>query len=1097
METVNSRSFDTEGPLKEPPGIPVLDVQPLCSLSTEVDPPDSPECPPLEDFDLARRKEEQHILFKAKKPKPSAVRDFPVGCGRNAPAMTREDLPLKQPPEVQKIPVKRDANAKPGGREVELTTSKSEGKQTVAKTNDTSKSEGKQTVAKTNDTSKSEGKQTVAKTNDTKRGNSEGDVAQSNSEVRRATPKTKIAKKVGDAEDATASKLDARETVLDTNLANKGDGEGDVPPESEANQAATKTKVVKKGDEEGDGRPVNLETTESIQKKKLVRKVDDGLDAMPSKFVAKQTVAKMDIVSNGDGEGDDTLSKSEAKEVPVKPKNDRKEDGDDTPSNLEAKQATQKKKLVRKVDDASDVMPSKLEAKRTAAKKNIESNGDSEGGDTPSKSEAKEVPVKLKNDRKEDGDGDATPSNLEVERAVQKKKSVKKGRSQGEATPVNLESKLSVPKKKIDKKGDGDADVTPSKLKSKQAVSKTKSSKQDSGMKTPVLDSEELDPMDSQTTPVKMKISVEDPEVSESELTPLADDMDVGTESSSKKRKKTPASRPRRSNKKTKVFRSGEGVEDVSAGSDRKAVKRVLMIFDALRRKFMQEDEVNKQAGTGGGGAKRPDLKAGTLMMDKGLWLNRDRRIIGSVPGVQPGDHFYFRMELCVLGLHAQVQAGIDYITAKNNQWNEPVAVSIIASGGYEDNEDDGGETLVYTGQGGNNYKMDKKQNDDQKLERGNLALERSKHHGVEVRVIRGIKDNASPSGKIYTYDGLYKVEESWLDKGKSGFGVFKYRLQRIPGQPELASQILKSAVKWKTQPSLRGLLLPDISSKRESIPVCLVNTVDDDKGLPHFEYISKVRYSNSVVNLESSSGCDCKGSCVAGDKCLCFSINGGEMPYNQNGILVRGKPLIYECGELCRCPPTCRNRVSQKGPKFHLEVFKTDNRGWGVRSWDSIPAGSFICEYAGEVDSDKQEVEQDEENDYLLHAKRMQEKWIEWGDVSDILPEKKQDVSSEGPPQLNFVIDSRNMGNVSRFINHSCSPNCFLQFVLYDHCDSRFPHIMLFAMEQIPPLTELTFDYGLTEIQSGENEEIGDSKGSMQSKVCLCGSLDCRQKFC
>lgn len=30
------------------------------------------------------------------------------------------------------------------------------------------------------------------------------------------------------------------------------------------------------------------------------------------------------------------------------------------------------------------------------------------------------------------------------------------------------------------------------------------------------------------------------------------------------------------------------------------------------------------------------------------------------------------------------------------------------------------------------------------------------------------------------------------------------------------------------------------------------------------------------------------------------------------------------------------------------MQVFRTPNRGWGVRSWDHIPPGALICEYKG-----------------------------------------------------------------------------------------------------------------------------------------------------
>lgn len=525
--------------------------------------------------------------------------------------------------------------------------------------------------------------------------------------------------------------------------------------------------------------------------------------------------------------------------------------------------------------------------------------------------------------------------------------------------------------------------------------------------------------------------------------------------------------------KETSVVRTTE--ENASSnGDDRERVRKAMMTFDALRRNLMNEDEFCKELG---GAARRPDLKAGTIMMDKGQWINRGRRFIGPVPGVHVGDHFYFRMELCVIGLHGPSQAGIDFITAKNNQWNEPVAISIISSGGYEV-DDDGGDVLIYTGQGGNNYIADKKQSFDQKLERGNLALERSMHYGVEIRVIRGVKDNMSPSGKIYIYDGLYKVEQSWLDKGRSGCGVFKYKLHRIPGQPELGSAILKSTRLWKAQPLTRaGLLYPDISLGIEKLPVPLSNNVDNEKGPPHFEYTSKtLRYQNPLVQLDSSEGCMCVGGCGL-VYCLCAQRNGKQIPYNSNGILIKGKSLIYECNEQCRCPPSCRNRVTQRGLNVHLEVFRTSDKKWGVRSWDPLAAGTFISEYTGQVfPIEEQAAICNSDSEYVLNLKHAQ-KGTEWGSVSDILCEQQQREEGSNPvfPPTNFLIDANKFGNVSRFIKHSSCPNLLMQFVLHDHLDIRFPHVMLFARDNIPPLTELTFDYG--SVPASYSEESGENR--------------------
>jgi [histone H3]-lysine9 N-trimethyltransferase EHMT len=101
---------------------------------------------------------------------------------------------------------------------------------------------------------------------------------------------------------------------------------------------------------------------------------------------------------------------------------------------------------------------------------------------------------------------------------------------------------------------------------------------------------------------------------------------------------------------------------------------RIQITHNQLKAEFLGLMERQKNS--------RSDLKASALMADRDLWLNRDKRIIGSIPGISIGDCFFFRMELCVLGLHGQVQAGIDYVTAGQSASGEPVATSVIVSGG-------------------------------------------------------------------------------------------------------------------------------------------------------------------------------------------------------------------------------------------------------------------------------------------------------------------------------------------------------------------------------------------------------------------------------
>ncbi|PIA40061.1 hypothetical protein AQUCO_02500050v1 [Aquilegia coerulea] len=501
------------------------------------------------------------------------------------------------------------------------------------------------------------------------------------------------------------------------------------------------------------------------------------------------------------------------------------------------------------------------------------------------------------------------------------------------------------------------------------------------------------------------------------------------------------------------------GIEDQIYFRD--LVRRTRMVYEALRIFLIQEEDNEK--GLGFGKRMRADLKAASLMKDRGGWLNRDKRIIGSIPGVYIGDVFFFRMELCVIGLHGQAQAGIDYVPISQSSSGEPVATSIIVSGGYEDDED-AGDVIIYTGHGGQS-RNSARQCVHQKLEGGNLALERSKFYDIEVRVIRGVKCDKAPVGKVYIYDGLYKIIDCWFDIGKSGFGVYKYRIVRIANQPEMGSSVFKYASELRAKPlSLRpsGYLSLDISKKKENLPVFLFNDIDSDRDPLLYEYLAKPIYPPfSYPQMNTSRGCDCISSCC--DGCLCAQRNGGEFPYDRNGILLKGKPVVFECGTSCRCPPTCRNRVSQSGLKYRLEIFRSRETGWGVRPLDLIPAGSFICEYTGVVLTMQQASIFAMNGDSLVYPSRFPERWVEWGDISQVYPDFKQPTIPQAP-SLDFAMDVSRMRNVACYFSHSTTPNVLVQFVMYDHTNASYPHLMLFAMENIPPLRELSLDYGVAD---------------------------------
>ncbi|XP_047048172.1 uncharacterized protein LOC124653149 [Lolium rigidum] len=508
----------------------------------------------------------------------------------------------------------------------------------------------------------------------------------------------------------------------------------------------------------------------------------------------------------------------------------------------------------------------------------------------------------------------------------------------------------------------------------------------------------------------------------------------------------------------------------------RSKVKMLCRKFQFICRTLVQDAEQHSVK------SSRIDLAADKIIRTLPGYTKHGA-IMGEVPGVEIGDEFLYRVELALVGLHRPYQGGIDTMKDHNDTL---IAISIVASGGYPDELSSSGE-VIYTGSGGK--PAGKKENEDQKLVRGNLALKNCIKTKTPVRVIHGFKGPNREEGShskakevsTFTYDGLYNVVDSWLE-GPPGSRVFKYRLQRIPGQPELPLHVAKGLRKSIVRP---GICIADISQGKEKTPICVINNIDNARPTP-FKYITRNRGPSLTANR--SQGCDCTDGCSDSANCTCIVKNGGEIPFNFNGAVVHAKPLIFECGPSCKCPPSCHNRVSQLGMKIPLEVFRTAKTGWGVRSLRSIPAGSFICEYVGEL-LHGQEANQISNDEYLFDIGQNYDIWKDMPSaIPGLNPSGARSLTMEDDE--GFTIDAAEYGNIGRFINHSCSPNLYAQNVLWDHDDKRVPHIMFFADENISPLQELTYDY---------NYEIGhvhDVNGVVKVKYCHCGSAQCRGRL-
>ncbi|XP_075714945.1 histone-lysine N-methyltransferase NSD3 isoform X5 [Rhinoderma darwinii] len=162
---------------------------------------------------------------------------------------------------------------------------------------------------------------------------------------------------------------------------------------------------------------------------------------------------------------------------------------------------------------------------------------------------------------------------------------------------------------------------------------------------------------------------------------------------------------------------------------------------------------------------------------------------------------------------------------------------------------------------------------------------------------------------------------------------------------------------------------------------------------------------------------------------------------------------LLYECHpQVCPAGEYCQNQGFTKRLYPETEIFRTDRRGWGLKCNRDIRKGEFVNEYVGELI---------DEEECRLRLKRSHENGVTNFYLLTVTKDR--------------IIDAGPKGNYSRFMNHSCNPNCETQKWTVNG-DIR---VGLFALCDIPQGTELTFNYNLDCLGNGRTE-------------CHCGADNC-----
>ncbi|KAI0109692.1 SET domain-containing protein [Nemania sp. FL0031] len=215
--------------------------------------------------------------------------------------------------------------------------------------------------------------------------------------------------------------------------------------------------------------------------------------------------------------------------------------------------------------------------------------------------------------------------------------------------------------------------------------------------------------------------------------------------------------------------------------------------------------------------------------------------------------------------------------------------------------------------------------------------------------------------------------------------------------------------------------------------------------------------------------------------KTYAYHSRGTRAGYLRSKILTSRDP-IYECHEKCVCTPDCPNRVVERGRKVALQIFRTENRGWGVRSTVDIKKGQFIDKYMGEI------ITGQEANQRRAQSHIAQRKDVYLFALDKFSNPESFDERLRGPP---LEVDGEFVSGPTRFINHSCNPNLRIFARVGDHADKHIHDLAFFAIRNIPRGEELTFDY-IDGVDDSDIDALDPEKQKDMAR-CLCGSKNCR----
>ncbi|RYP18374.1 hypothetical protein DL765_003986 [Monosporascus sp. GIB2] len=234
-------------------------------------------------------------------------------------------------------------------------------------------------------------------------------------------------------------------------------------------------------------------------------------------------------------------------------------------------------------------------------------------------------------------------------------------------------------------------------------------------------------------------------------------------------------------------------------------------------------------------------------------------------------------------------------------------------------------------------------------------------------------------------------------------------------------------------------------SQKAAPRPVTLFSDLPDvtSESKDHFEVIENCMYGSKTLGSSKQDALDCDCSeewrdgmnhACADDSCI-------------------NRATKMECvDQECNCGNGCQNQRFQRKQYADVSVIKTEKKGFGLRANAHLQSGDFIFEYIGEV----------------INEPTFRQRMIRY--------------DQEGIKHFYFMsltknefVDATKKGNLGRFCNHSCNPNCYVdKWVVGNKL-----RMGIFAGRKIQAGEELVFNYNV------------DRYGA-DPQPCYCGEPNC-----